>query len=194
MKKKLMTVLALVLVIAMSVAGTYAYLTSQAKVENTFTVGKVAITLDESKSDDAGHLDTTVPRVKGNTYKLMPGHEYGKDPIVHVVADSESCYVFVKVEDGLANIETATQDYPSIAMQIANKGWTLLSGNVYYKLVSAADAKAGVDLPVFGGFKLTDNADTTKYGDAKITVTAYAIQADGMDDANAAWTAGGFGA
>ena len=39
MKKKLMTVLALVLVIAMSVAGTYAYLTSADKVVNTFTVG-----------------------------------------------------------------------------------------------------------------------------------------------------------
>lgn len=38
MKKKLTTVLAIVLVVALSVAGTYAYLTAQTdQVKNTFT-------------------------------------------------------------------------------------------------------------------------------------------------------------
>ena len=88
MKKKLMTVLALVLVIAMSVAGTYAYLTSQAEVKNTFTVGKVAITLDEAKVNQWGVAIAGVDRVNGNTYKLRPGHEYTKDPTVHFQAKS----------------------------------------------------------------------------------------------------------
>ena len=49
MKKKLTTVLAIVLVVALSVAGTYAYLTSKtATITNTFTVGNVKIDLTET--------------------------------------------------------------------------------------------------------------------------------------------------
>lgn len=208
MKKKLMTVLALVLVIAMSVAGTYAYLTSQASVKNTFTVGKVAITLDEAKTNvdgkkvDAngnilaeGGTDYRIPNdadeTNGNSYKLMPGHEYSKDPTVHVVAGSEACYVFVKVEDGLTNIETATEADPSIAMQIASNGWNHLESvdNVYYKSVDAATAATGTSLVVFNGFKLTDDANTTGYETANITITAYAVQQDGFGTALGAWNA-----
>ena len=52
MKKKLTTVLAIVLVVALSVAGTYAYLTDKTDaVENTFTVGNVDIKLAETTGD-----------------------------------------------------------------------------------------------------------------------------------------------
>ena len=222
MKKKLMTVLALVLVIAMSVAGTYAYLTSQAEVKNTFTVGKVAITLDEAKTDvdgkkvdAAGNIlvvgapDYRIPNDKdktnGNEYKLMPGHEYSKDPTVHVAGGSEACYVFVKVVDGIAGIEVndMTAENPedwtlNIANQITIQfGWEQLKdaqgnavANVYYKEVAATES--AVDLQVFNGFKLTDDANTTGYGDANITVTAYAVQQDGFKTAAAAWTAAKF--
>ena len=97
MKKKLMTVLALVLVIAMSVAGTYAYLTSQDTVTNTFTVGNVAIKLDEAKVDANGVAVTPAERVKANSYKLLPGHTYAKDPTVTVLKGSESSYVKMTV-------------------------------------------------------------------------------------------------
>lgn len=198
MKKKLMTALALVLVIAMSVAGTYAYLTSKASVKNTFTVGKVAITLDEAKVNEYGVADNRVPRVTENSYKLMPGHEYSKDPVVHVAENSEACYVFVKVVDDIAAIEVndATNETPNVATQIKDNGWTALEGvdgvnNVYYKSVSADVAKNGVDLRVFNGFAIIDtitNTDLAKYNGKTITVTAYAIQADGMTDAADAWT------
>lgn len=199
MKKKLMTVLALVLVIAMSVAGTYAYLTSQASVKNTFTVGKVAITLDEAKVDVDGKIIPNENRVHENSYKLMPGHEYSKDPVVHVAENSEACYVFVKVIDDIAAIEVndATNETPNVAAQIAAKGWIALEGvnNVYYKSVSAVDAKNGVDLRVFDGFKIIDTITNTAldtYNGKTITVTAYAIQADGFETAAAAWTAAKF--
>ena len=54
MKKKtkaLMLVLCAVLLVTASVLGTMAYLTSTDQVVNTFTVGKVAITLDEAQVD-----------------------------------------------------------------------------------------------------------------------------------------------
>ena len=202
MKKKLMTVLALVLVIALSVAGTYAYLTSQATVTNTFTVGKVAITLDEAKVDADGKALPNVPRVDNNSYKLMPGHEYSKDPIVHVTKDSEACYVFVKVVDEIADIEVndAANETPNVAAQIAANGWTKLEGvdgvdNVYYKQVSAAEAKAGIDLDVFAGFAIKDDVTNTTlaaYDGKEIVVTAYAVQKDGFNTAKAAWTAAKF--
>lgn len=184
-KALLMTLCAVMLVVA-SVMGTMAYLTSTDSVKNTFTVGKVAITLDEAKVDDMGDVVAGADRVKANEYKLLPGHEYTKDPTVHVAADSEDSWLFVKVEDGLADIEAD----PTIAAQMDAKGWTAVAGvaNVYaYKDIVAP----GTDVPVFGNFTIKGDADVSKYENAKITVTAYAVQADGFDTAAAAWTAAG---
>lgn len=88
-KKVFVTVLCAAALVVASVLGTMAFLTSTDQVTNTFTVGKVAITLDESSVNDAGVVQEG-NRVKENTYKLIPGHEYTKDPIVHVDADSEN--------------------------------------------------------------------------------------------------------
>ena len=187
MKKKLMTVLALVLVIALSVAGTYAYLTSQDSVKNTFTVGKVAITMDEAAVNEYG-VAIDAPRRAANEYKLVPGHEYTKDPTVHFQAKSEASYLFVKVENGISAIEAA--DNNTIADQIKVNGWSALDGvaNVYYKQVDANTGADAIDYPVFASFKIADNANTAAYGTAQIVVTAYAIQADGMTSATDAWT------
>lgn len=204
MKKKLMTVLALVLVIALSVAGTYAYLTSQASVKNTFTVGKVAITMDEAKVNvdgqklnDKGTVaaegDTLADRVHENSYKLMPGHTYVKDPTVVVTGGSENCWLFVKVENGVAAYEKAGDT--TIAKQIEDNGWTALDAvnhpGVYYKSVTKNDAAQPFD--VFGNFTIADSADAVAgwsnvtAENTKIVVTAYAIQADGFTTAAAAW-------
>ena len=90
--KALLLTLCAVLLVAASVLGTMAYLTSTAKVENTFTIGKVEITLDETDVTNPNG-----PRVKANSYKLMPGTTYTKDPTVTVKAGSEESYVRMKV-------------------------------------------------------------------------------------------------
>lgn len=90
--KALLLTLCAVLLIAASVLGTMAYLTSTDTVTNTFTVGKVEIKLDET--------DVTNPtgsRVQANSYKLMPGTTYTKDPTVTVLKGSEDSYVRMKV-------------------------------------------------------------------------------------------------
>lgn len=90
--KALLLTLCAVLLVAASVLGTMAYLTSTDTVTNTFTVGKVEIKLDET--------DVTNPtgsRVQANSYKLMPGTTYTKDPTVTVKAGSEESYVRMKV-------------------------------------------------------------------------------------------------
>ena len=90
--KALLLTLCAVLLVAASVLGTMAYLTSSDTVTNTFTVGKVEIKLDETDV-----TNPTGPRVKANSYKLMPGTTYTKDPTVTVKAGSEESYVRMKV-------------------------------------------------------------------------------------------------
>lgn len=95
--KALLLTLCAVLLVAASVLGTMAYLTSTAKVENTFTIGKVEIKLDEAKVNADGIPVEGADRVTANSYKLMPGTTYTKDPTVTVLNGSEESYVRMKV-------------------------------------------------------------------------------------------------
>ena len=95
--KALLLTLCAVLLIAASVLGTMAYLTSTDTVTNTFTVGKVEIKLDEAKVNADGIPVEGADRVTANSYKLMPGTTYTKDPTVTVKAGSEESYVRMKV-------------------------------------------------------------------------------------------------
>ena len=192
--KILLLALCMAALIAVSVIGTMAYLTSTDKVINTFTVGQVKITLDEKDTDNS---TPNAERDKANVYHLLPGHEYEKDPTVHVDAVSEDSWIFVKVENGIANYEAGTSNeeggYKKIADQIIANNWTTLEGvdNVYYKKYTKSTA--GSDLVVFSKFKIADKANETEgwsdINQKTITVTAYAIQADGFENAAAAWDA-----
>lgn len=95
--KALLLTLCAVLLVAASVLGTMAYLTSTDTVTNTFTVGKVEIKLDEAKVTTDGIPVEGAGRVTANSYKLMPGTTYTKDPTVTVKAGSEESYVRMKV-------------------------------------------------------------------------------------------------
>ena len=102
LRRILLTVCSAALLVCVTVGATVAYLTSTDEVKNTFTVGKVAITLDEAaiKQDPASKNwveDDTQSRVKANTDKLLPGITYAKDPTVTVKAGSEKAYVRVLV-------------------------------------------------------------------------------------------------
>ena len=199
MKKVLMMVLSLVLVAAMSIGGTIAYLSSTAEVSNNIAVGSLAITMDETKVNEAGKAERPVKRVTSNDYRIMPGSEYVKDPTVHVDAASAECYVYVKVENPLKPIiksnKTYKGGYDTIENQMTEKVkvgggmmapkvamWQLVDGTEdiyrYYKTV-----KGGADLKVFDGFYIDEQAsDLSAYKDAEITVTAYAIQAENVTE------------
>ena len=64
--KALLVVACALLLVAASVFGTMAYLTSTDTVTNTFTVGKVAIKLDEAKVNTDGTPVANSERVKAN--------------------------------------------------------------------------------------------------------------------------------
>lgn len=187
MKKKLTTVLAIVLVVALSVAGTYAYLTSKtATITNTFTVGKVDIDLKETFNTDADNDGTN------DCWKmqLIPGTSAKKDPTVTVKANSEKCYLFVKFEE--KNSPTTYLTYTS-TLTDAN-GWTKLEGesNVWYRVVDKAATntsfvllQADDDGNMVTVKDSVTNTNMEEAAKAELVYTAYACQHEGMTAAQA---------
>ena len=206
-KAMLMTLCAIILVVA-TVFGTMAYLTSTDEVNNTFTVGNVKITLDEAKVDTNGSPVEGAARVKVNSYKLMPGHTYTKDPTVTVVEGSEESYVRMKVTfnnaneldtifapDG-ANLTSIFNGYNS-ANWIAKGNTEDATANTrtyefwYKEAVGAPTADVALDA-LFDSITVPGTItkdQLAKLVDFKITVVAEAIQADGFANADAAWKA-----
>ncbi len=182
--KALLMSLCAVLLVAASVLGTMAYLTDSKDVKNTFTVGNVAITMDET---DVDYSTPNKERDQANSYKLLPGHTHTKDPIIHVDANSEDCYLFVKVDNQITAIEA--DGNTTVAAQMAAKGWKAVEGKdgiyVYVGTTAAPVAvKANDNVTVFEQLVIagTVNGDTLKaYKNKTITVTAYAVQKDGFE-------------
>ena len=197
-KKAILLVACAALLVGVSVMGTLAYLQAETDpITNTMTVGKVVITLNEALVNIQGEKlnkdgavaqdgDQLADRItSGNSYKLVPGQTYTKDPIVHVDAASENCYLFVKVVNGIAAIEKDGDTM--IAKQMEAKGWSWIGAtDVYYH---SDVAKAGDDVAVFDSFTIADNKDLSAMEGKTITITAYAVQADGFSDAQSAWDA-----
>lgn len=173
--------LALVLVIGCVAGGTVAWLVAKTEpVVNTFTYGKIDITLTETT---------------GTFYKIIPGKDIPKDPKVTVTAGSEACWLFVKVE------QTGSFVADKVTYAIDND-WTQGDGtkipsNVYYREVSAEDANAGVNYYVLAGNAtypngvITVSADLTKENipeaNPTLKITAYAVQKENITTAADAW-------
>lgn len=188
MRKVKKTVLAIACAGALvigSVAGTMAYLTSKTDVvTNTFTVGSITATLDETDVDVYGVKDGET-RVAANDYKLIPGHTYVKDPTVHIAAGSEPCWLFVKVSNPLSSIESSV-DGKSIEDQMAANGWVARGDGIYVwgngtdaQIIDARES--AVDKIVFESLNVADNAAVSGItAGTQITVVACAVQADGL--------------
>lgn len=220
--KVLAVALAFVMVAVSSSLLTVAYLTSETgKVTNTFSnSAKVKITLDELKVDEYGKAkeleSSESPRGTANDYKLIPGHSYIKDPTIHVEAGSEPCYLFVKVTNPLTAIEAAddeTNGIYTIATQMENNGWSCIDeDNGIYMYIGTGDDETEIglvvdarnndedvstDIVVFeklniASDKKAEDINVEKYNNAKIEITAYAVQADGFDEGADAWNASGY--
>lgn len=206
-KAMLMTLCAIILVVA-TVFGTMAYLTSTDEVVNTFTVGKVEIKLDEAKANTDGSLVEGADRVKANSYKLLPGHTYNKDPMVTLLAGSETSYVkmtvtFSKATELDAIFAPSGADLTSIFNGYDAANW-VAKGNTkdttadtrtyefwYKEAVGASTADVALDA-LFDSITVPGTITKEQLATIEgmtITVNAYAIQADGFADADAAWEA-----
>lgn len=188
-KKKLIVAVVCLLVATCSlVTGTLAWLTTKTEsVVNTFTTSDINITLTETAAE----------------FKMVPGGDIAKDPVVTVEANSEACYLFVKIEENLGSWDTLKTDdtfqtYLTYEVITGTDGWTALLGvaGVYYRLVDATTQDTPFN--VIAENKVTVNGEnvtkemmeTLNADDATLptlTFTAYAVQQHGFADAAAAW-------
>ena len=210
MKKKILVACLCVALAVLTIAGTtLAYLTSKDTVTNTFTVGNVSIKLDEAKANTDGSLyDNGTTRVDANSYKLIPGHTYTKDPMVTVLEGSESSYIkmtvtFSKAAELDAIFAPNGADMTSIFNGYDSTNW-IYKGNTkdatnntrtyefwYKATVAAPDANVALDA-LFDSITVPGSITNTQLAtiaNMTITVNAYAIQADGFATADAAWAA-----
>ena len=171
---------AIVLFIGCTAGGTVAWLVSKpAAITNVFTVGDINATLTETKT----------------AFKIVPGVEIAKDPVATVTANSEDCYLFVKLtEENWPAFTEAGSSTRKVKYEIAD-GWTKLEDGVYYREVPKKDTDQAFH--VLQNNKVTvsstltkENADAIqKAGAPELTVAVYAVQKEGMGSAAEAWAA-----
>ena len=172
MKKKVLSIVAVVLVLCCAIGGTLAWLTDKtASVTNTFTVGDINIELTETTTN----------------YKMVPGNTISKDPKVTVKANSEACWLFVKVEK--------SSNFDSFMTYAMADGWTALPGvtGVYYREVAATTAATDFSVlkdnsvSVMNTVTKADLNALTQSTFPTLTFTAYAVQRDNVATATDAW-------
>ena len=225
MKKKILTasllLLCAVALVATSVLTTVALLTSSAGVSNVFTVGDVKISMFESKVNSAGQpLDadgnlasvTNKPaeKVDTNSYHLIPGETYVKDPTIYINSgEMDDMYLFVKSTNMIRSAEAGnysdrTASTPkSMREQMLANGWVEFvrsgDGVEIVWVYGTRNPDTGVITPTpvnkatkqnadatAGEFRLCDSftvyqhADVSLYGAASVTFTGFAIQKNGF--------------
>ena len=182
-KKMVALLLALTLMLGCAIGGTVAYLIDQTStIENTFTSSDVSIKLEEDGAEN-----------NKQSFQMVPGKEITKKATVTVNANSEKCYLFVKVEKS-SNFDT----YMTYSM---NSGWTQLKdgngnnvvGVFYREVVSSTENQpfevlADNKVVVKNTLTKTD-MESAKNADTYMKFTAYAIQFDHLENVSNAYGA-----
>lgn len=208
--KSITLIVAIAVVVTALIGGTVAWIMTETKpVVNTFTYGDINIDLDET---DATWNDQEDQFEK--EFEMIPGNDLVKDPTVTVKADSEACWLFVKLDKAGGDVTLADGtvcDFDSYLEYTMADGWTQLKdgqGNdivgVFYREVAEipaiADGGQDLKLGVIADNKVKVKQTVTKEmfnaldvpgGENKIptlTITAYAVQKDNIDTALEAWT------
>ena len=164
-KKVLLVILAVVLICAISVTGTLAYLSEKSgEVKNTFVAaggGSLlkatgSITLNEAPAvpdPNTGKysLDHSVARVTQNSYSVIPGTTVPKDPKITITGKNEvPAYLFVEIVDETGANITWTPAAGWIELTGAQP--TQTGGKVYvWQDILTADAV----VPVLAGDEIT---------------------------------------
>ena len=210
-KKRFVAILLCVTLVALAAIGaTFAYLTDSKTVNNTFTMGNVAIKLDETNVNDP-----TGDRVTSNTYNVYPGAVVTKDPIVHNTGKNAA---YIRATVNVSNwMNLCAAYYPDFKYTFGQEGYkaalnllvgelgegwsvvgvtagdTFTIGQFDAKFILKYDRELAAGENTTAMFqKVTipagiDNANTDSFKEVK--VVAQAIQADGFDTWEAAFAA-----
>lgn len=155
-----------------AIGGTLAWLTSSAKVTNTFTVG---------------HITASIAETPDREYKIIPGATIQKDPTITIEEGSEKCYVFAYIDN-----ELKIGDVPVATFNINKDTWKKVSGKdglyVYTDGTDAVevDAASGDQvLPFFTTVTIDGDAvgpdNIVTLNNKTVTVYVYAHQSENTD-------------
>ena len=210
-KKRFVAILLCVTLVALAAIGaTFAYLTDTKTVNNTFTMGNVAIKLDETNVNDP-----TGDRVTSNAYSVYPGAVVTKDPIVHNTGKNAA---YIRATVNVSNwMNLCAAYYPDFKYTFGQEGYkaalnllvgelgegwsvvgvtagdTFTIGQFDAKFILKYDGKLAAVADTTAMFQTVtipagiDNANTESFSGVK--VVAQAIQADGFDTWEAAFAA-----
>ncbi len=210
-KKRFVAILLCVTLVALAAIGaTFAYLTDTKTVDNTFTMGNVAIKLDETDIKNP-----TGARVTSNAYSVYPGAVVTKDPIVHNTGKNAA---YIRATVNVSNwMNLCAAYYPDFKETFPNdgykaalnllvgelgEGWSVVGveagdtftiGQFDAKFILKYDGKLASGADTTAMFQTVtipagiDNANTDSFKEVK--VVAQAIQADGFDTWEAAFAA-----
>lgn len=211
MKKKLTAIFLCVALVAIAIVGaSLAYFTDTKTATNTFTMGDVKIKLDETNVNDPEG-----DRVASNEYNVYPGAVVTKDPIVHNVGQN-AAYIraTVNVENwmnmcaayfpnfGIAYPNQGYEQSLLLLVDALGEGWSIEGvttgtpfqlGNFSAKFILKYDGTLAAGADTTAMFQTVtipaglDNASAASFDEVK--VVAQAIQADGFDTWEAAFTA-----
>lgn len=212
-KKRFVAILLCVTLVALAAIGaTFAYLTDSKTVNNTFTMGNVAIKLDETNVNDP-----TGDRVTSNTYNVYPGAVVTKDPIVHNTGKN-AAYIRATVnvsnwmnlcaayypESGFEFTKPGYEKSLELLVGTLGEGWSVVGveagdtftiGQFDAKFILKYDGKLAAGDDTTAMFQKViipagiDNASADAGSFSSVKVVAQAIQADGFDTWQAAFAA-----
>ena len=212
-KKRFVAILLCVTLVALAAIGaTFAYLTDTKTVDNTFTMGNVAIKLDETNVNDP-----TGDRVTSNTYNVYPGAVVTKDPIVHNTGKN-AAYIRATVnvsnwmnlcaayypESGFEFTKPGYEKSLELLVGTLGEGWSVVGveagdtftiGQFDAKFILKYDGKLAAGENTTAMFQTVtipagiDNASADAGSFSSVKVVAQAIQADGFDTWEAAFAA-----
>lgn len=161
-------------------------------------------------------LKNKIVKIDANSYHLLPGKKYIKDPTIYINSDDEM-YLFVKSANLIRRAEEGNYEggtAASMRKQMEANGWVEYvrsgDGTEIVWVYGTRNKDTGVIAPtpvsktakseikLCESFTVHPNVDVTVYGAAHVTFTAFAIQTTGFTNAenddkhivtNAAWTA-----
>ena len=185
-KNKWLLILSLVLAMSMTLGSTMAYLTDTDTKTNTFTMGKVDISVEEENVGD----------------KLTPGQETNKDAKITNNGDNDAwVWMTVVVPGNIAKYVTpvwangVTPDYTTTDATTGDMTYTVLVDTALAskastgKILDAVKMDGSVDIQNDKLVAVVNGVPTEITGDLKVIVNGYAVQKDGFDTVTAAYNA-----
>ena len=172
------------MIFSLATDGSVAWLSSKTnEVTNTFTYGKIDIELSESDTNLDDDNDS-----RTNTYLMdLLDNKITKDALITVKENSESCWLFVKLNQ--------SENFKTYLEYEIGDGWSQLIGytGIYFREVEKAEEPLTYD--VFKNQSVSLKAGVTHDSLNQLTletyptvdITAYAVQRNCVGTAVEAW-------